>query len=120
MLRRWLRHRDHGNAFLLELEGQTWDELYGNDFLAMPKPGRKSESDVLSRFFLGPAIDGYHCVLGRFYKVRIRDVQPYCVTAFSRVHHPSSLIPFEFTVLTLIITERVFGRHSREPSHDSV
>lgn len=70
MLRRWLTHSSHGNSFLIGLEEQTWDKAYESDFLAIPKPG-DVDRDLVSQLFLGPCVEFYHQVVGRFYKVKV-------------------------------------------------
>ena len=70
MLRRWLTHPLYGNSFLYGLEKHTWDETYEHDFVAIPKPTREADKDLLSRLLFGPFTDHYHNVVGRFYKVR--------------------------------------------------
>lgn len=69
MLRRWLTHSAHGNSFLIYPEQDTWDKAFDYDFLAIPKANGDCDKDALSQLFLGPLVELYHMLVGRFYKV---------------------------------------------------
>lgn len=69
MLRRWLSNSTYGDSFLVGLEQHTWDQSYDNDFIAIPRPDSEMERDTLSRLFLGPLLEFYHNVFGRFHMV---------------------------------------------------
>ena len=69
MLRRWLKHSDHGNLFLFGLEAHMWDEAHEGDLVTIPRPDSELERDGLSRLFLGPLLEKYHEWIGRFHVV---------------------------------------------------
>ena len=71
MLRRWLSHPEHGNVFLVGSEARTWDEAYTKDFVVIPRPDGELERDALSRLFLGPFVQYFHNLLGRFFVVGV-------------------------------------------------
>lgn len=74
MLRRWLSHSTYGRSFLIGLEDETWDVKYDKDFIAIPRPASEVERDTLSQLFLGPVLETYHNLLGRFHKVRFQRI----------------------------------------------
>jgi hypothetical protein len=62
-------HSAFGNSFLYGLEALAWEEKYDYDLLAIPRPYGENDKDALSQLFLGPLVEVFHNVIGRFYKV---------------------------------------------------
>ncbi|KAJ9606847.1 hypothetical protein H2200_008857 [Cladophialophora chaetospira] len=60
-LQDWVKHRDRGNDFLLDIESQAWDASHGDDYVVLSP---KASHDSLAVALVGLIVPIYHRMIG--------------------------------------------------------